>query len=86
MSEPGERREDIKARGPVGAKRESEDLLPVRAQADRSVRVNTSRNFPAGPVVRTLCFHCKGCGLNPWLGELRSHIPPRYGQKQKISK
>ena len=24
--------------------------------------------FPDGPVVRTPCFHCRGHGFNPWLG------------------
>ena len=28
----------------------------------------TFREFPGGPVVRTLCFHCRGCGFNPWSG------------------
>ena len=51
MIKPGERREDIKARGPAGAKRESEDLLPVRGQADKSLGFNTFRNFPGSPVV-----------------------------------
>ena len=27
-----------------------------------------SREFPGGPVVRTLCFHCCGPGFNLWLG------------------
>ena len=26
------------------------------------------RDFPGGPVVKTLCFHCRGCGFNPWSG------------------
>ena len=24
--------------------------------------------FPAGPVVGTPCFHCRGLGFNPWSG------------------
>ena len=24
--------------------------------------------FPDSPVVKTLCFHCRGSGFNPWLG------------------
>ena len=24
--------------------------------------------FPGGPVVRTLHFHCRGLGFDPWLG------------------
>ena len=27
------------------------------------------RDFPGGPVVRTLCFHCRGPRFNPWLGQ-----------------
>ena len=26
------------------------------------------KDFPGGPVVKTLCFHCRGLGFNPWLG------------------
>ena len=30
---------------------------------------NTSfRDFPGGPVVKTLYFQCKGRGFDPWLG------------------
>ena len=28
--------------------------------------------FPGGPVVRALCFHCQGCGFNSWSGN-KSH-------------
>lgn len=24
--------------------------------------------FPDGPVVRTLCIHCRGSGFDPWQG------------------
>ena len=30
--------------------------------------LNTIRDFPGGPVVKTLCFHCSGCGFDPRLG------------------
>ena len=26
------------------------------------------RDFPCGPVVKTLCFHCRGHRFDPWLG------------------
>ena len=26
------------------------------------------RDFPGGPGVKTLPFHCRGCGFDPWLG------------------
>ena len=25
-------------------------------------------DFPSGPVVKTPCFQCRGCGFNTWLG------------------
>ena len=25
-------------------------------------------DFPGGPVVRTLHFHCRGCRFDPWFG------------------
>ena len=28
------------------------------------------RGFPGGQVIRTLCFHCRGCGFHSWLGNL----------------
>ena len=31
--------------------------------------------FPGGPVVKTLRFHCRGRGFNPWSGNLRSPKP-----------
>ena len=32
------------------------------------------RDFPGGPVVRTLRFHCRGTG-SILVRELRSHVP-----------
>jgi len=29
---------------------------------------NKSRDFPGGPVSKTLHFHCKGHGFDPWSG------------------
>ena len=40
-------------------------------------------NFPGSPVVKTLCFHCKMCGLNPWLG---NKIPHALHHSQKLKK
>ena len=44
-------------------------------------------DFPGGPVVKTLCFHCSGgCGrwgFNPWFGELTSHMPRGQENHQK---
>ena len=33
-----------------------------------SVESQSSGYFPGGPVVKTLHFHCKGHGFDPWLG------------------
>ena len=27
------------------------------------------RELPGGPVIRDLCFHCKGHGFNSWCGD-----------------
>ena len=32
-------------------------------------------DFPGGPVVKTLCFHCRGHGFDPWSG---IHASVRY--------
>ena len=29
---------------------------------------NEVRDFPSGPVAKTLCFQCRGCRFNPWSG------------------
>ena len=39
------------------------------------------RDFPGGPAVMTPHFHCRGHGFDPWLGELRSHMP--CGKRKK---
>ena len=43
------------------------------AEMNRDVRLrqfkkNRSGDIPDGPVVKTLNFHCRGCGFHPWLG------------------
>ena len=42
-------------------------------------------DFPGGPVVRTLCFHCRGPRFDPWVG---AKILPatQHGQKRKKKK
>ena len=30
-----------------------------------------SGDFPGGSVVKTLCFHCRGHGFDPWWGDLK---------------
>ena len=41
------------------------------------------KESPGGPVVKT-SFQCRGCGFDPWLGGLRSHMPKN--KKQKLNK
>ena len=31
-------------------------------------RKDRNQDFPGGPVVKTLCFHCRGHGYKPWSG------------------
>ena len=33
-------------------------------------KMQVAWDFPGGPVVRTLCFHGREQGFNPWLGDL----------------
>ena len=49
-----------------------ENFNPVvdRATQDRKGRTvseEVKEDFPGGPVAKTLYFHCKGHGFNPWL-------------------
>ena len=45
-------------------------------------------DFPGCPVVKTLCFHCRGHGFWPLVKELRSHMlyAMRLSQNKKINK
>ena len=40
----------------------------ILIQFDKFVVENQQGEFPGGPVVRTLCYHCQGCRFNPWSG------------------
>ena len=42
-------------------------------------------DFPGGPVVNALCFHCSGHGFDPWSGTKIPHAAQR-GQKNKKKK
>ena len=35
------------------------------------IRIGRSRDFPGGPVVRTLPFQCRGHRFDSWLGKFR---------------
>ena len=39
-------------------------------------------DFPGGPVVKTLYFHCRGHGFDPWWGTKIPHAP-QYSRKKK---
>ena len=39
--------------------------------------------FPGGPLVKTPCFHCRGCRFNPWSGNERGSCMPRCVAKKK---
>ena len=40
-----------------------------------------SEDFPGGPVVKTLHFHCRGRGFDPWSGKFR--MPGGVAKKNK---
>ena len=49
-----------------------------------NVKTLRAREFPDGPVVRTLRFHCQRCRFNPCSGrELRSHKSCGVAKKKK---
>ena len=39
-------------------------------------------DFPGGPVVRSLHFHCRGFGFNTWSGHYMPHAS-QHSQKKK---
>ena len=43
------------------------------------MKVKMFRDFPDGPVVKTLHFQCRWCRFDSW-SEQRSHMP--HGQKK----
>ena len=43
-------------------------------------------DLPGSPVVKTLCFHCRGARVRSLVGELRSHMPELCGQKKEKKK
>ena len=47
-------------KGPVAGE------IAVQSRKNEKERV---RDFPGGPVVRTLPFKCRGQGFNPWSGK-----------------
>ena len=47
------------------------DLPLIECQlCAKHVLKNNLRDFSGSPVVKTLCFHCKGLGFDPWSGTM----------------
>ena len=42
--------------------------------------------FPGNPVVRILCFHCRGHEFRSLVGELRSHKTPSVAKRKQNPK
>ena len=40
----------------------------ARPQDVKTSKIQKKRDFPGGPVVKTLRPHCRGHRFNPWLG------------------
>ena len=47
---------------------------------DRDKAEMQLRDFSGGPVVKTLHFHCRGCGFDPWSGKMP------HGMAKKLKK
>ena len=43
-------------------------ITPEIRMQTKFIKKLSTGEFPGGPVVRIWCFHCGGCGFNPWLG------------------
>ena len=44
--------------------------MPLLDNKHHRVKDLYSGDFPGGSVVKTLCFHCRGHGFDPWWGDL----------------
>ena len=42
--------------------------IPGLGRSPGGLKDVNNRDFPGSPVVRTLCFHCRGHRFNPCLG------------------
>ena len=60
-------------------------LASVSLQKQPSVK-GARENFPAGPVFKPLCFHCRGPRVQSLVGELRSHKSRGAARKKKVKK
>lgn len=55
-----------------------------QVKEQKSTTHNNKKN--QGPVIKTLCFHCGGCGFDPWLGIKISHASQCGQIKRKKKK
>ena len=44
------------------------------------VKTNSTKDFPDGPVVKTLCFQSRGCGFSLWSGRTEIQHAAWHGQ------
>ena len=59
----------VKAQRAREKKRAWNSVCPCRQDLGGKEHVqSSSRDFPGGPVLRTACFHCRGCGFYPSSG------------------
>ena len=69
----------VSKRGPVHPRTESPragswlemkytDPVPDTWYQSHQTRDLYFDKLAGGPVVKTLCLHCSGCGFDPWLG------------------
>ena len=66
LDEGGHAREAVTCPGPSAAG--TRLPFPAPAFSSRFSKLEASRDFPGGPVLRTLHFHCRGHGFDPWSG------------------
>ena len=52
-------------------------------QSTMNLIVKRKRDFPGGPLVKTLSFHCRRHGFNPWAG-VGTKIPHAAQHRQKV--
>ena len=44
------------------------EVLQLRSRGIFCLNGNRLGDFPGSPVIRTLCFHCRQHGFDPWSG------------------
>ena len=40
----------------------------IKTSGERELLKTADKDFPSGPVFKTVPFQCKGCGFDPWSG------------------